>query len=538
MNFIEEKIEKKIGETGVKPVFRFPPENNGLLHLGHAKAINLNFGLAEKYNSTCHLRLDDTNPLTEDKKFTDSIIEDIKWLGYDFDVRYTSDYFNDIKNCALSLIEKGLAYVDKSTSEEIAEMKGSHTEPGKASKYRDVSINENLMLFNGMLKGDYEPGSMTLRAKIDMSSPNMIFRDPVIYRIIGKEHDRVGNFYAYPTYDFAHPLSDYYDGVTDSLCTLEFDVHRPLYNWVLDNCIDDINRPEQTEFNRLIVDGNVLSKRHVKKLIDDENVDINSWDDPRLLTLKGLRRRGYTPSSIKKFVEKSGYTKRNTSTDLKLLEHFLRTELNETAHRYMGVSEPIKLTIKNWDKGTEWVTVENNPENSEDGKRTIPFSNELWIEKDDFRIEANKKYNRLKLNGEVRLKGAYVVKAVDYVLDDNGEVVEVICTYDPDTKSGTQIDRKIKGTIHWCSVEHSPGVEFREYDDLFIEDVDADIKGTLMINKESLIIKKGYVEINCVNLRKTPIQFMRKGYYILDKDSENDSLVFNKTVSLREGKWK
>jgi glutaminyl-tRNA synthetase len=531
MNFIEEKIENKLKEKNYLPVFRFPPENNGILHLGHAKAITLNFGLAEKYNSKCYLRIDDTNPLTEDSSFTEKIIEDIKWLGYEFDVRYTSDYFNDIKNCAIHLIKNGLAYIDKSSSEEIAEMKGTPTTPGVNSKYRNTDIEENLKLFNDMISGKYKSGDMVLRAKINMGDPNMILRDPVIYRIIDKEHDRVGNLYAYPTYDFAHPLSDYYDGVTDSLCSLEFEVHRPLYNWVIEYCIEDKFVPEQTEFNRLMVDGNVLSKRHIKKLID--NKIVKSWDDPRLLTLKGLKRRGYTPNSIKEFCKKAGYTKRNTHTDIKLLESTLREELNKTAFRYMGVSEPIKLTIKNWDKGTEWLIIENNPENPDDGKRTVPFNGELWIEKEDFRIEANSKYNRLKLNGEVRLKGAYVVKAVDYVLDDNNEVKEVICTYDPDTKSGMKIDRKIKGTIHWCTVEHSPSVEFNEYEDLFIPNE----KGEYVINNESLNIKEGYVEINCLELSNVPIQFMRKGYYILDTNSSNDNLIFNKTTSLRERKW-
>lgn len=539
MNFIEEKILEKIKKNpNYVPTFRFPPENSGTLHLGHAKAIVLNFGLAEKFNSSCNLRMDDTNPLNESEEFSKSIIEDVGWLGYKWnkDVKYTSEYFDKIKECAKYLILMGNAYIDFSTSKEIAEMKGTPTKPGTNSFYRDSNVEGNIIFFEKMLSGETTDG--VLRAKIDMSSDNMIMRDPILFRCIE-------GYGASPMYDFAHPLSDKFENITDSLCTLEFEVHRPLYNWVIDKCsvaTDNMGHvviPEQTEFNRLNIDYTILSKRNLKYLV--ENNIVSGWDDPRMPTIKGLRRRGYTPNSIKTFCEKAGWTKHEVVVEHKLLESCLREELNKTSLRYMGVIDPIKLTITNWDKDVEWVSIENNPENEDDGKRTVAFSKNLWIEKEDFRESANRKYFRLKIGHEVRLKGGYVVKANECIKDEDGNVIEVLCTYDPLTKSGMGItmDRKVKGTIHWVSRDHAVDMEVREYSNLF-DDKKPDIENN--INADSLTIKNGYTELDCLNLRfenigdkiNYPIQFMRKGYYILDKDSNNDKLIFNRSVTLKE----
>jgi glutaminyl-tRNA synthetase len=488
MNFIEEKIIEKMNLDKLK--LRFPPEPNGYLHIGHAKSIILNFGLAEKYGRPCNLFL---------------------------------------YECANTLIRKGLAYIDDSTSEEIASLKGTPTSIGKNSPYRDRSVEENLDLFNRMRLGEFEEGSKILRAKIDMTSPNMILRDPVIYRIINTTHHNTGDTWKiYPMYDLAHPLSDYIEGITDSLCTLEFEVHRPLYMWILENCDLENDLPEETEFSRLNIDYTVMSKRKLKRLVDEGYVD--GWDDPRLPTISGLKRRGYTPESIKDFCDRVGVTRKESIVSHLLLEECLRTDLNVRSNRMMGVMDPVKLVITNWDKGTEMVEVENNPGDEKAGKRMIPFSGEIWIEKEDFREEANRKYHRLKLGGEVRLKGGYVVKAND-VVKNGDEIVEIHCTYDPNSKSGMTLDRKVKGTIHWVSVEHGVNMIVNEYDKLFINespDKDGDLISN--INPDSLIVNdKAVFEPSVVDMKGT-VQMMRKGYYILDKNG-----TINKTVSLKEG---
>ena len=550
MNFIEEKILAKNNLD--KLCLRFPPEPNGSkielirdgikiikyssgLHIGHAKSVCLNFGLAEKYNRPCVLRFDDTNPSVEEKEYVNMMIEDIKWLGFTpSKTTYTSDYFEFIYNSAITLIKKGLAYVDDSTSEEIALLKGTPTIVGKDSPYKSRTIEENLDLFNRMKLGEFKEGSKILRANIDMSSPNMILRDPVIYRIIDTEHHNTGNDWKiYPMYDFAHPLSDYIEGITDSLCTMEFEVHRPLYMWVLENCVTG-DLPEETEFARLNIDYTIMSKRKLKRLVDEGYV--KSWSDPRLPTISGLRRRGYTPKSIRDFCETISVTRKESVVSHLLLEECLRTDLNKSARRIMGVFNPIKLTIDNWDKGTEWMEIENNPEDINEGTRMVPFSGELFIERDDFRIDPDKKYNRLKPDGEVRLKGGYVVKANDYITDSDGNVIEVKCTYDPLTRSGMTFERKIKGTIHWVSIEHGINMNVNEYDNLFLESNPDDLEDfTSCINPNSLIVNTMAVfepEVKNINIG-TPVQMMRTGYYSLDKDG----ISFNKTVSLKEG-WK
>ena len=541
MNFIEEKILEKGNLDKLK--FRFPPEPNGAiladgrsvggLHLGHAKSICLNFGLAEKYNAPCVLRFDDTNPSTERTEFVNSMIDDINWLGFKpSEIKFTSDYFVFIYNCAITLINKGLAYVDESTSDEIAKMKGTPTTPGANSPYRERSIEENLFLFEGMKKGDFKEGSMTLRAKIDMSNPNMILRDPVIYRIIEMSHHRTGDKWkVYPMYDFAHPLSDYIEGTTDSLCTLEFEVHRPLYMWVLENCDLDGEFPEETEFARLNIDSTVMSKRKINALI--EGGFVSGFDDPRLLTISGLRRRGFTSSSIREFCDRVGVTKRESVVSYSLLEEILRGELNKKSRRLMGVFDPVKVVIDNWE-GVKWCEIENNPEDINSGKRKVPFTKEIWIEREDFREEANNKYNRLKLGGEVRLKGAFVIMANSVVKDELGNIIEIHCTYDPESESGKELGRRIKGTIHWVSLEFGANIPVNEYDKLFMtENPSDDFLNEL--NENSLLVNRSAIfEPETMNLEVgVPVQMMRKGYYVLD----NDGVSLNKTVSLKEG-WK
>ena len=543
MNFIEEKILEKGNLDKLK--FRFPPEPNGAilndgravggLHLGHAKSICLNFGLAEKYNAPCVLRFDDTNPSTEKNEFVNSMIEDVKWLGFNpSEIRFTSDYFSFLYDCAVTLIKKGLAYVDDSTSEEIARLKGTPTIPGMNSPFRSRSVEENLDLFERMRLGEFSEGSRILRAKIDMHSPNMILRDPVLYRIISTPHHRTGDSWKiYPMYDFAHPLSDYIEGITDSLCTNEFEVHRPLYMWVLENCDLSNPLPEETEFARLNIDWTVMSKRKLKRLVEEGHV--SGWDDPRIPTISGLRRRGFTPTSIREFCDRISVTKRESVVSYSLLEECLRGELNKRANRLMGVFDPIKLVITNWNSGVEMVSIENNPEDETSGMREVPFSGELWIESEDFREEANAKYHRLKLGGEVRLKGAYVVKANEVIKDSNGEIIEIRCTYDPMSKSGMVLDRKIKGTIHWVSCETGVRMRVNEYDRLFTtSEPDSGEEGFIFfLNPNSLVVNDWAVfepEVkNCK--RGVPVQMMRKGYYVLDLDGNS----FNRTVSLKEG---
>lgn len=535
MNFIEDKILEKNNLDKLK--LRFPPEPNSGLHIGHAKSICLNFGLAEKYNRPCNLRFDDTNPSNESDEFTKSIIEDIKWLGFTpSEILHTSDYFPYLYEFAVTLIKKGLAYVDDSTSEEIALLKGTPTTPGKPSPYYSRTIEENLDLFERMKDGEFLEGSKILRAKIDMSSPNMILRDPILYRIINTSHHHTGDTWKiYPMYDFAHPLSDYIEGITDSLCTLEFEVHRPLYMWVLENCTDGVpvDLPEETEFARLNIDYTVMSKRKIKRLIEEGFV--SGVDDPRLPTISGLRRRGFTPKSIRDFCETISVTRTESTISHKLLEESLRNDLNKSANRIMGVMDPVKLTIINWVGGTEWVEVENNPEDPNAGTRMVPFSGELWIEREDFKIDADKKFHRLKLNEEVRLKGAYVVRATDVVMDGD-VIIEIKCTFDPLSKSGMPLDRKVKGVIHWVSVEHAINMNVNEYDTLFTESNPDELEDfTTCINPNSLIVNtKAMFEPHIETLEiGSPVQMMRKGYYCRDKDY----ISFNKTVSLKEG-WK
>ena len=532
MNFIEEKILDK-GNLD-KLTLRFPPEPNGYLHIGHAKSIILNFGLAEKYNRPCNLRFDDTNPTTEDSHYVESIIKDIEWLGYrPSNIFYTSDYFDFLYNCAISLIKKGLAYVDDSTSEEIANLKGTPTSAGKDSPYKSRTIEENLDLFNRMRLGEFTEGSKILRANIDMASPNMILRDPVLYRIISKSHHRTGDTWKiYPMYDFAHPLSDYKEGITDSLCTLEFEVHRPLYMWVLENCDLENPLPEETEFARLNIDYTVMSKRKLKRLVEESYVD--GWDDPRMPTISGLRRRGFTPESIKDFCDRISVTRKDGVVSYSLLEECLRTDLNKRSRRLMGVMDPVKLVVTNWDGSNRWCEVDNNPEDESAGRRMVSYCSEFWIEREDFREEANNKFHRLKLGGEVRLKGLFIVKANEVIKDENGEIVEIRCTYDHDAWIGA-VEKKVKGTIHWVSVKHGVSMKVNEYERLFIDATPdkSDEDFISFINPNSLSVNdKAVFESGVLDCKiGEPVQMMRKGYYVLDKDGKS----WNKTVSLKEG---
>lgn len=532
MNFIEEKILEKGNLDKLK--LRFPPENSGYIHLGHAKSICLNFGLSEKYNAPCVLRFDDTNPSNESDEFTKSIIEDVNWLGFKpAEIKFTSDYFDFLYDCAVTLIKKGLAYVDDSTSEEIAAMKGTLTIPGTHSPYKSRSIDENLDLFNRMRLGEFTEGSKILRANIDMSSPNMILRDPVIYRIISTPHHRTGDSWKiYPMYDFAHPLSDYIESITDSLCTLEFEVHRPLYMWVLENCDLTNPLPEETEFARLNIDYTVMSKRKLKRLVEEGFV--SGWDDPRMPTISGLRRRGYTPTSIREFCDRISVTKRESVVSYSLLEECLRVELNKTAPRLMGVMDPIKLIVTNWDGSNRWCEVDNNPEDPTSGKRMVSHCGEFWIEREDFREVADKKFHRLTLGGEVRLKGLFIIKANKVIKDENGDIVEIHCTYDHDAWIGT-VEKKVKGTIHWVSVRHAVKMDVNEYDRLFINESPdkGDEDFITNLNTKSLIVNSKAVFEEAVKNCKvgSPVQMMRKGYYVLDLDGKS----LNKTVSLKEG---
>lgn len=516
MNFIEEIIEDR---TDDHLMFRFPPEPNGYLHLGHAKAMCLNFGLAEKYKTACNLRMDDTNPLAESEEYVEAIKNDVDWMGFKYSLTRTSDHFDLIFDCALVLIRKGLAYVDDSTSEEIASMKGDLENPGSDSPYRNRTTEENLALFIDMkLKGR----KSVLRAKIDMAHPNLIMRDPVIYRLVEDE--------LYPMYDFSHPITDWAEWVSHSLCTLEFEVHRPFYNWTLESLELKGVIPRQIEFSRLNMTHTVMSKRVLKELVDSGAVD--GWDDPRMPTISGLRRRGFTPHSIKDFCDRVGVTKVEGRIDHRLLENCLREELNKESNRIMVVIDPIKLTIKNWDKGVEYLDIENNPESDTAGTRSVPFSKNLYIEREDFREEANRKYHRLKLGGEVRLKSGYVVKAIGCIKDSDGNIVEVICEYDPESRSGKPLDRKVKGTIHWVSLEHCEPIEVRDYDVLFLESAPKTIES---FNEDSIVVHTDSVAEPAINSvsSKYPVQFMRKGYYILDDKMTDNHIVMNRAVDLR-----
>ncbi len=546
LNFLEQIIEEDLAKGMERSAlkFRFPPEPNGYLHIGHAASICLNFGLGLKYDAPVNLRFDDTNPEKEEQEYVDAIKKDIEWLGFKWaDVLFSSDYFQQLYDWAVEMIKQGYAYVDDQTSQQIAEQKGTPTQEGTNSPFRDRTVEENLALFEKMKNGDFEEGTHVLRAKIDMSSPNMLMRDPVMYRILKRAHHRTGeDWKIYPMYDWTHGESDYIEQISHSLCTLEFKHHRELYDWFLDRVYDQNDiRPKQREFARRNLSYTVMSKRKLLQLVQEGYV--NGWDDPRMPTISGLRRRGYTPSSIRDFSETAGIAKRDNVTDLALLEFHIRTELNKIAPRVMAVLNPVKLVITNYPEGKEeMLTAENNPEDEEAGFRTVPFSRELYIEKEDFREEANKKFFRLKLGKEVRLKNAYIVQANSVVKDDNGEVIEIHCTYDPDSKSGSGTEasmRKVKGTIHWVSIQHALEAEVRLYDRLFTDEApdahkDKDFKE--FINPDSLkIIEKAYVEPSLATVNEgDSVQFQRLGYFNVDPDSSNDKLVFNRTVALRD----
>lgn len=535
-NFIEQIIEKDLEEGKIKEVHtRFPPEPNGYLHIGHAKSILLNYGLAVKYNGKFNLRFDDTNPTKEKVEYVESIIEDVRWLGAEWEDRlfFASDYFEQMYEAAVSLIKKGKAYVCDLTSEEIREYRGSLTSPGKDSPYRNRSIEENLQLFEEMKAGIYEDGTKVLRAKIDMSSPNINMRDPVLYRVARMEHHNTGNTWCiYPMYDYAHPIEDAIEGISNSLCTLEFEDHRPLYDWVIRE-IGYENPPRQTEFAKLYLTNVVTGKRYIKKLVDDKVVD--GWDDPRLVTIAALRRRGFTPESIRMFIDLVGVSKSQSSVDYAMLEYCVREDLKLKSPRVMAVLDPVKLVIDNYPQDqVEYFEVPNNQENLEMGSRMVPFSHELYIDREDFMEEPPKKYFRLFPGNEVRLMNAYFVKCESFIKDEQGNVTEVHCTYDPETRSGSGFDaRKVKGTIHWVSVEHALPVTVRLYENLIKED-SAESEDNL--NPDSLkVLTNAYVEPSLSGVQKEDkFQFVRQGFFCVDsKDTNNDQLVFNRIVSLK-----
>jgi glutaminyl-tRNA synthetase len=545
LNFIEHIIEEDLanGFPANALRFRFPPEPNGYLHIGHASSICLNFGLGLRYNAPVNLRFDDTNPIKEEQEYVDAIKRDVEWMGFEWDTEcYASDYFQPLFDWALELIEQGKAYVDSQSSEEMAKQKGTPTEPGVNSPYRDRSVAENIELFKGMKEGLYEEGTHVLRAKIDMSSSNMLMRDPIMYRILKRAHHRTNTDWCiYPMYDWTHGESDYIEQVTHSLCTLEFAPHRELYDWFLDNVADPKKiRPKQREFARRNLSHTVVSKRKLLKLV--EKGLVNGWDDPRMPTISGLRRRGFTPESIRNFAETIGIAKRENVVDVSLLEFHIREHLNKIAPRVMAVLNPLKLVITNYPEGEEeWLQAENNPEDESAGFRQLPFSRELYIEQEDFREEANRKFFRLKLGGEVRLKNAYIIKAESCTKDSEGNILEVQCTYDPKSKSGSGSEeslRKVKGTLHWVSIKHALPVEVRLYDRLFTDetpDGHKDKDFLEFINPNSLEVITGYVE---PSLKEANIndrfQFQRLGYFNVDEDSTQEKMVFNRTVTLRD----
>ena len=540
LNFIEAMVEKDLaaGRNDGRVQTRFPPEPNGYLHIGHAKAICIDFGIAQKYGGVCNLRFDDTNPVKEDVEYVDSILEDIKWLGYQWgNVYYASDYFQQLWDFALKLIREGKAYVDEQSAEEIARQKGTPTVPGTHSPFRDRPIEESLELFEKINSGEIPEGKMVLRAKIDMAASNMHFRDPIIYRVIHIPHHRTGTTWkAYPMYDFAHGQSDYFEGVTHSLCTLEFEVHRPLYDWFIDQLADSDYRPRQTEFNRLNLTYTVMSKRKLLQLVQEKLV--SGWDDPRMPTLTGMRRRGFTPGGIHNFIDRIGYTKYDGMNDISLLEHAVREDLNKRVMRVSGVIDPVKLVLTNYPENqTEEMEAINNPEDESMGTRKVMFTRELWIERDDFMEDAPKKYFRLTPGNEVRLKNAYIVKCTGCRKDEQGNVTEVYAEYDPQTKSGMpEASRRVKGTIHWVSVPHSLNAEVRLYDRLFmVEDPSAEKEKDFreLMNPESLIVKSG-CKVEAYLKEAKPLdsfQFQRIGYFNVDKESAEGNLVFIRTVA-------
>ncbi len=545
LNFIEQAVEAdlKAGKNGGRLNTRFPPEPNGYLHIGHAKAICMDFGIAEKFGGTCNLRFDDTNPVKEDVEYVDSIKEDIHWLGFDWGDRlyYASDYFPKLWDLAIRLIKEGKAYVDQQSSEEIARQKGTPTQPGIESPYRNRSVEENLDLFERMNKGEFEEGTYVLRAKIDMASSNMHFRDPIMYRIIKHPHHRTGTTWnVYPMYDFAHGQSDYFEGVTHSICTLEFEVHRPLYEYFVKELADETYCPRQIEFNRLNLTYTVMSKRKLLQLVKEHLVA--GWDDPRMPTICGLRRRGYTPRSIRNFIDKIGYTKYDGLISVSLLEHSIREDLNATATRVSAVVNPVKLVITNYPEDKEeTVYLENNPEDPESGKHEMTFTRELYIERDDFMENPPKKFFRMTPGQEVRLKAAYIVKCTGCKKNDAGEIEEIYCEYDPQSHSGMPgSDRKVKGTLHWVSAKYSTEAEVRLYDRLFnvenpSEEKDVDFRE--LLNPDSLkVVTNCRIEPFLAKDAKAGnrYQFQRIGYFCVDPDSTADKLVFNRTVSLKD----
>lgn len=546
LNFLEHIIAEdlKSGLSKDKLRFRFPPEPNGYLHIGHAASICLNFGLGEDYQAPVNLRFDDTNPIKEEQEFVDSIKNDIEWLGFKWaNELYTSDYFQQLYDWAVQLIKDGKAYIDGQSPELIADQKGTPTSPGKPSPHRDRPIEENLELFEKMKNGEFEAGSYVLRAKIDMASPNMLMRDPLMYRIVNRAHHRTGTDWCiYPMYDWAHGQSDYIEQISHSLCTLEFKSHRELYDWFLDQIYDENKlRPKQREFARRNLSYTVMSKRKLLELVQSKTVA--GWDDPRMPTISGLRRRGYTPESIRKFSEISGISKRDSVTDVSLLEYAIREDLNKRATRAMAVIDPVRLVITNYPEGkTEILEAENNPEMEHSGSHEVPFSRELYIEKEDFKEDAGNKYFRLTIGKEVRLKNAYIIKGESVVKDDKGNITEIHCTADLDSRSGSGTEasmRKVKGTLHWVSIQHAIKAEIREYDRLFLDAApDAHGEKSFMefLNPESLkITKEAYLEPFLKDAKlEDKFQFQRVGYFTLDKDATADHLIFNKTVGLKD----
>ncbi|MBC8301277.1 MAG: glutamine--tRNA ligase/YqeY domain fusion protein [Pelagibacterales bacterium] len=550
-NFIEQIIKEDLAKGFNKKNlrFRFPPEPNGYLHIGHAKAIGINFGLGEKYEAPVNLRFDDTNPTKEEQEYVDAIIEDIDWLNYTWDkITYSSDHFEKLYFWAEHLINTGKAYIDSQTSDQIAEQKGTPTKAGSNSPYRERDEQENMKIFREMKEGEHKEGAHVLRAKIDMANPNMLLRDPVMYRIMNKPHHRTGNKWCiYPMYDWAHGQSDYCEQVSHSLCSLEFEPHRKLYDWFVANLMSLKDEgldfvPKQREFARLNLSYTVMSKRKMVFLVEQGHV--SGWDDPRMPTISGLRRRGYTPESIRAFVEKVGVAKRENLIEASLLEFCVRDDLNKKADRKMVVVNPLKLTITNYpEEKEELVSTENNPEKEESGKREVPFSKHLYIEKEDFLEQAGRKFFRLTLDKEVRLKSAYIIKGESVVKNAKGDVTEVLCTYDPKSKSGSGSEeslRKVKGTLHWVSKNHAVPVEIREYDRLFMTPVPGGEDGDFLkdLNPKSLNTTTGYAEPSLA--RATPgqrYQFQRKGYFVVDSESTEEKTIFNKTVALRDT-WK
>jgi glutaminyl-tRNA synthetase len=545
LNFIEQIIEEDL-KNGLDPKklrFRFPPEPNGYLHIGHASSICLNFGLGLSYNAPVNLRFDDTNPAKEEQEYVDAIKADVEWLGFKWaEERYASDYFQQLYDWAVTFIKQGKAYVDSQTSEEMAKQKGTPTQAGTESPFRNRSVEENLDLFERMKNGEFPEGTHVLRAKINMASPNMLMRDPIMYRILHKEHHRTGSKWCiYPMYDWAHGESDYLEQITHSLCTLEFLPHRELYDWFLDQIYDEnLIRPKQREFARRNLSHTVVSKRKLLQLVQEGHV--SGWDDPRMSTISGMRRRGYTPTAIRNFADTIGIAKRTNLIDVSLLEFCVREDLNKIAPRVMAVLNPVKMVITNYPEGKEeWLEAENNPEEEVMTYRKVPFSKELYIEREDFKEDADKKFFRLSIGKEVRLKNAYIIKGESVIKDENGNITEIHVTYDEDSRSGSGTEasqRKVKGTIHWVSIPHAIEAEIRVYDRLFTHenpDGNKDVDFKEYINPNSLEIVKGYLEPSLKEAKVgDKFQFQRLGYFTMDKDATTENLVFNKTVGLRD----